>query len=203
MADCLFCGNPTKRPQFSCCSTACANRLKAKKKAIPVVDRLLARVDFSGCAAGETCWNWTAGLTGTGYGHFKEPGYPGVTASRAAYRAFVGPIPDGMLVCHHCDNRLCVNPAHLFLGTYSDNILDAGKKDRNSRGRVNGNARLIDEQVIEIRRLRAVEGLTLSALSRRFGVTTTQIHDIVRGKRWRHLLPASCPSNPGHKENRT
>lgn len=85
----------------------------------------------------ETCWLWTASLRGkTGYGAFKLNGKT-VDAHRLSYQLHKGEIPEGMYVCHTCDNRKCVNPEHLFLGTAKDNYHDAVVKGRIIKGRKN------------------------------------------------------------------
>ena len=134
------------------------------------------------------CWRWTAGTFSNGYGQFRV-GSRKVRAHRAAYERLVGPIPDGMRVCHRCDNRPCVNPDHLFLGTDLDNARD---RDAKGRGRVrparltgasNPAAKLSTAEVFEIRR--AARHETQRSLAKRFGVSQSQIGNIVRGTSWR------------------
>ena len=87
--------------------------------------RFFDKVDMT-----ESCWLWKAGLRGkTGYGAFKLNGKV-VDAHRVSYQINIGEIPDGMYVCHSCDNRLCVNPNHLFLGSAKANWKDGFDKGR-------------------------------------------------------------------------
>jgi hypothetical protein len=82
----------------------------------------------------DSCWLWTAGLRGkTGYGAFKLNGKV-IDAHRISYELHNGTIPEGMYVCHTCDNRKCVNPNHLFLGTPKDNWQDGINKNRITKG---------------------------------------------------------------------
>ncbi|RSK29880.1 HNH endonuclease signature motif containing protein [Hymenobacter metallilatus] len=77
----------------------------------------------------DRCWVWQRGLNRTGYGQFCVFG-SNIYAHRFSYSLHFGPIPDGMVICHKCDNPSCVRPEHLFLGTYSDNTQDAVQKGR-------------------------------------------------------------------------
>lgn len=96
------------------------------KKRRPTVDRFWEKVEKT-----EGCWNWTGAVYGGGYGNLNagpDGGY--VRAHRFSYELHHGPIPHGQLVMHACDNRRCVNPAHLSLGTHRDNTRDAMAKGR-------------------------------------------------------------------------
>lgn len=131
-----------------------------------------------------TCWNWTAGAFKQGYGSFKDKGFDW-KAHRWIYQHIVGPIPDGLYVLHKCDNRLCVRPDHLFLGTHDDNMKDMAVKGRaaDTSKTKNGRAKLTFEKVSEIRKLKAT-GVSGHELSRRFGVCETNIRFILNRETW-------------------
>jgi hypothetical protein len=142
------------------------------------------------------CWEWQLGRGRRGYGHVWVKGKT-KKAHRLSYEAFVGEIPNGMLVCHHCDNPPCINPKHLFLGTPQDNIRDSIRKGRFpgvivnrknlARGERMNTAKLTE---IQIKRIRAeyLKGCLQSEISRKYGVNQQSISGIVTGKTWRHLL---------------
>jgi hypothetical protein len=133
------------------------------------------------------CWEWTAAKYPAGYGviGFVKPASPR-PAHRVAWELVNGPIPEGLFVCHKCDNRACVNPDHLFLGTQKQNLADMAVKGRgtkSNRGEGSARSKLTTEQIIEIRRLSA-EGISRAELGRRFGMRATSISRIVLRKRW-------------------
>ena len=105
---------------------------------MPLHLRLMGRVTFGAT----DCWHWMGVRTGVGYGRMTYEGRSQV-AHRLSYRAFVGEIPEGLSVLHRCDNRACINPEHLWLGTRSDNMKDCWNKGRNPgrRGKSNANLR--------------------------------------------------------------
>lgn len=122
------------------------------------------------------CWEWNAGRHRNGYGKIFD-GERTATTHRVAYRAWRGSIPEGLAVLHQCDNRPCINPDHLFLGTIADNHADMIAK-----GRANSPTKLTDEQVAEI--LAAYTGTRgqQTELARAYGVSGATISLIVRGK---------------------
>lgn len=131
------------------------------------------------------CWEWVGYTDPTGYGKLGENGTIKLV-HRYAYEQLVGSIPPNMCICHHCDNPKCVNPDHLFAGTHNDNLTDMCKKGRqgNQAGVANGNSKLDENQVAEIRRgLRL--GQTQKSLALEFGVSRGAICNIATGKRWR------------------
>lgn len=130
----------------------------------------------------DECWPWKGGRNGEGYGRIYFDGNTH-NAQRAAWILFRGPIPEGMFVCHSCDNPYCVNPAHLFLGTPTDNMRDRDAKGRQARGERDGNAKLTEDNVRAIRR----SCKSIYALSDLFGVAPTTIACARNGTTWAHV----------------
>lgn len=131
----------------------------------------------------DECWNWQACKFRDGYGQFRA-NYHNYRAHRVAYTLYHGDIPDGLVVCHTCDNRLCCNPSHMFLGTIRDNSLDAREKGRLPTGERNGSSKLTYEQVAEIRALYATGNYSQMQIAAMFHVHQTLISAITRNVRW-------------------
>lgn len=131
------------------------------------------------------CWYWS-GMKRGKYGLVRIGGRR-IAAHRASYQLFVGEISGGLLVCHTCDNPICVNPDHLFLGTYLDNYQDMIEKGRevygDRRGSKNSLAKLTEDDVREIRD----SSETQVKIGKRFGVSQSVISEIRSRKLWSHV----------------
>ena len=127
----------------------------------------------------DSCWEWTGAKHGCGYGAIKRGGggRNQLASHRASWEIHFGPVPQNMQVLHHCDNRGCVNPLHLFLGTQSDNVRDAMRK-----GKFGITALSPDE----VRAIRA-SPLSRQELADTYGVGWTQIWYIQTGRSWTWL----------------
>jgi hypothetical protein len=139
----------------------------------PLAERFWAKILRT-----DTCWLWTAAKTTTGYGKIGGSGRPHKTlaAHRVSYELHNGPIPEGRGVCHTCDNPLCVNPAHLFLGTPAENAEDKAAKGRSGRA-------LTEEQAVEMRTRYAAGGITQAAIGREYGISRSTAEAVFQG-RW-------------------
>ena len=129
------------------------------------------------------CWNWNRSISKFGYGLTKINGRT-ITIHRLAYIEVNGTIPDGMSVLHHCDNKRCFNPDHLFIGTLLDNMRDMCEKGRQARGERHGRAKLNAEAINFIRNSKHRHVF----LSKKFGVSATAIMKVRAGTRWQHVI---------------
>jgi hypothetical protein len=134
------------------------------------------------------CWEWTGG-TAVGYGSFGINRRTMVGAHRFSWELHFGPIPPGLYVLHHCDNRLCVRPDHLFVGTARDNTMDMVRKGRHGlvRGEFNANAKLTRTQVEEIRatvhkNAHGIHGSEVGPAARKYGVTVATLRSVIDGR---------------------
>lgn len=160
---------------------------------VPLMKRGRFRAPFpfdSYYVEGSGCWEWKGTIHVSGYGRYAAKGKC-YKAHRYAYELHHGPIPPGLCVMHSCDNRKCVNPAHLSIGTDADNSADCCAKGRHPKGETNGTAKLTSAQVLEIRAV-AVKGIrghdcSWKRLAKRFAVDPTTIRAIVQRKNWRHV----------------
>ena len=145
-------------------------------------ERFWSKVDKRGP---DDCWEWMASKTIQGYGHFRLNGKT-EHANRTAWKLANGGIPDGMCVCHHCDNPSCANPTHLFLGTVADNNRDCVSKgrDRHIRGEEHSRAILTAFDVRFIRHWLKT-GHTQQKIADAFGVSDSAINHINTGRNWR------------------
>ena len=136
----------------------------------------------------DKCWNWLGSSNKKGWhGQWRNQSGGIELAHRAAWRLMKGSIPQGMCVLHHCDNPVCVNPTHLFLGSQSDNCKDMWAKGRarpkTNYGEKHGMSKLNSEKVLEIRS----SNLSNKELGEKFSVSSTTICDVRKRRIWKHL----------------
>lgn len=136
------------------------------------------------------CWVWLAGTSGSGsYGHMtiKRKGW---FSHRYSWTIHNGEIAEGLYVLHHCDNVLCVNPAHLFLGTHLDNAKDRNAKGRHSKGEDRPAHKLTEQDVLEIRKHYkrwSYHGSNVQQLAAKYQVHPDTIRVVARAKSWKHI----------------
>jgi len=135
------------------------------------------------------CWLWK-GARRHGYGAVNVDGFI-MQSHRRAWELAFGPIPEGMLVLHHCDNRACGRPTHLFLGTQADNIADMDTKGRRVNaphpGETNGSHKMTAQQVRDIRARYTGEKGQIMALSKEYGLSFPAMRQIIRRLSWRSV----------------
>jgi hypothetical protein len=162
-------GKATNRNLF--CSRKCNIYFWTAKRRIT----LQARFERDCQRVGDDCWLWRGSINNKGYGTFMVDRVAHL-AHRVSYLLFVGPIASGQFVCHHCDNRACVNPTHLFLGEHQDNMNDMTVKNRFLH-------KLTIEQVRAIR----ADDRVYRIISEEYGVGQSVISQIKSRQLWRHI----------------
>jgi hypothetical protein len=206
---CDFCQSPIAKPRplSRYCSRTCASRSHWGT----LTDRFWRKVTKDGPAPEHQlhlgpCWSWIGALDSYGYGcilfDYTTTGkQQKVRAHRLSWILHNGPIDEGLLICHRCDNRACVRPDHLFLGTYADNSRDMVAKGRSAtgnrtgtrlyperrpRGENNKKAVLTEERVRYIRD-QVCGGRSDRSIARELGVTAGTIFSVRTGRTWRHV----------------
>lgn len=137
------------------------------------------------------CWEWNGAKRWNGYGkfsHYKKT----ILAHRFSYEFYFGPIEEGFFVLHKCDNRGCVNPEHLFIGTQKDNMIDMVSKDRHAKVKIKCSCELNPKSKLKINDIDEIiakykNGLSSRKIASEYNVSKTMILNIVNGKNWIHI----------------
>ena len=179
--------HPTRARHCTLCSRAYGDHLPACPRSIQ--NRLWPQVQIT-----DGCWIWTGLKDDYGYGKIYYLGYM-QKASRVSWQLTYGAIPENTMVCHHCDNPLCVRPDHLFLGDHVSNAKDMAAKGRQvfqrrpehaTRGEQHYAAKLTEEDIRAIRMLRS-QGAELQAIADVYQVSKQTIWRAVHRLTWKHV----------------
>jgi hypothetical protein len=151
---------------------------------------MAAAVESKGVKAVDACWPWQKTKAKNGYGRAflgRENGrVVWEPAHRMSFEWHFYTVPKGKCVCHSCDNKACINPYHLFLGSHGDNMADRNEKQRQARGESHGVSKLNDEVVRKIRRMHG-PGMGHKRIAKELGVNKTTVSRVLSGKTWRHV----------------
>ncbi len=187
---CERCGNPIRRKPYDTpssflkrrfCGYSCSNKTRTFTR-VPMQERFWCKVKIG---APTECWEWKAAVHPDGYGWFTgNPTDRPRHAHRFAYQLSKGDIPDNLWVLHTCDNRICVNPNHLYLGNRRDNIKDCVDRNRTCYGERNPRSKLTEKQVVEIRQLRR-DGVKQATIASVFGIAQSCVSQIEHRQRWK------------------
>lgn len=179
---CLLCGLPCYHNAKYC--KPCVG----KGKRVPTLDRLKAKTFITE----SECWEFTGFRLPNGYGRISNGGSGPELSHRVSWIIHFGDIPEGLIVCHKCDNPPCWNPDHLFLGSHGDNYHDMVDKGRlrtattqpKKQGMKHHNAKLTQDQVFELIRRKSEPRKVLAA---EFGLSDRYVSNVICGVSWKHL----------------
>jgi len=165
-------------------SCGCVNSVNRPGYAEEIRQKILDNVEIDA----NECWNWTKSLKSTGYAQIVAYGKGG-HGHRVSYKVFRGDFDETLFVCHKCDNRRCMNPDHLFLGTAKDNHLDMMTKGRNRpvTHEKHHRAKLTKDDVMEARKIYFSGEHGCSVLAKRYGVTSRTIWCAINGITWKNI----------------
>jgi hypothetical protein len=165
------------------CSECMRKPESEKKKHVGVPPIIVKKIDF--VVEENGCYRCIS--------HTSKRGYPAIQRnkkvtliSRFIYEECFGPIPEGLVIRHKCDNPFCINPEHLETGTMQDNVRDMVERNRQAKGSRVGGSKLTEKDVLEIKRL-IKRGLSDTQIAKKFKVSITTINYIKNGKNWKHL----------------
>ena len=182
-----------------CCSQACRDQHIGSW-----IERFWRRThEGSKQHRGTNCLEWTGRVEENGYARIRrENSRERVLVHRLAWELLVGPVPAGLFVLHHCDNRICVNVVHLFTGTARDNSQDMLQKGRANkvRGAKHGRATLTEEQAAKIIKYHATGDFSYAELGEKYGVSKVEAYRIVNGLKWAHLPRPAAEERVAKKE---
>ncbi len=186
-ANCAHCQEPFKieprrvadgRNKYCCKACEIAGR---GIRSTPIEERFWKHVEKT-----IDCWLWTAQRDRQGYGRINCERSP-VLTHRLSWEIHNGPVPEGKFVLHSCSNHACVNPDHLYLGTYTDKVAQSMSNGRTNRGERSSAAKLTKEIVTEIRRRYNAGGISQPQLAQEYNVSQFTIRDIVQRITWKHI----------------
>lgn len=154
------------------------------------MEKILKKLKAKSEKLSNGCIEWRGGFLSDGYGqvHWNHKKH---RVHRLAYELLVGPIPEGHVVRHQCDNPKCINPEHLITGTVADNNEDCRRRNRNAKGERHHNSKLTNKQVLEI--FNSTDSNI--KLAKKYGVTEMTTGRIKRGKLWGHITNRWGESN--------
>lgn len=153
-----------------------------------ILDRFLSKIAYT--ANINNCWDWMGGISRGGYGNFGvriNNATKNIICTRLSYFIHNNKDPYGFAVLHKCDNRKCVNPNHLYLGSNKDNSEDMVQKNRQASGVNNGSSKLSEQQVIEIRKEYVFRTVSFQKLANKFNLAKATVKSIIKRETWKHI----------------
>lgn len=178
---------PRIRLERRLCDDGISRKIKIYPPNREYVQKFVSLIKFP--ANLNECWEWVGGFRVRNYGGMKFKGEIWLAHRLSLLFSGRDPREDGKCACHNCDNPICVNPAHLFIGTREDNMRDMANKGRANKpsGENNWRASIKSETVLNIRKDYTIGGMTYQQLANKYNTTYNVVYPIVRGISWKHV----------------